>query len=727
MDNDELIRKLEEFKDYLHIGNIFVDPFRWLGGVFLKGLALILDGLEKVTDEVLLIRRFFQNPEIVAFVDSIRPFLYILLAFSILYTGYLLIFQKKFNREGIAINLFIAMAVIALLSTGMEKSIEFTDEAKEAIGTQQLYGEEQGTVSQNILSRNIYDLTEFDKNGWSSTELARPNTIPLDMIGRINLTEKFDSSRSELNMSSSGKDLSKAQLIWVGDKKDTTKFDQSGLEWNNEYYYRYSVDWFTLLTTIIVMAFTLFSIAYKLARLSFEMTFNYVLAIIVAPADIHDGQKTKKILQSIFNTFLVIILIFLSMKIYMIGTGVIADQLDGIAYLIALIAFSVAVIDGPNIVERLFGIDAGLKSGWGVLAGAYAGGKVVTGIGRSLASLAKKSNNKNSPNSSSGGGGGSGGSDGGNKPPSPNDKDNKNKCPKCGQSPCVCSGGGSGGSSGGGSGSGSSDGSVGSSGGSDTKGDGKDSKGSKDSGSGGSSGGSVAQQAEEQQGKQRNTTSKAPSPNDGDKTTSSSSVAGTAKVSDNATVRQDTGVTGVQNTVQGNTTGSTTNTGGSPTQAPTGGKPTATNTPKTTSSSGVTETAKVTDNSTVRKNTEVASEIQEVAGNTTTSSIRTGSSPTPTNAPASGSSGVGNSIARSGSHSTEKTNITTNSTVTTDTEISNHIQDVGGSTKTTTTNSGSSFIAKDQPHVNERKRPRNYSISKGNENIIEKMKRHKKK
>lgn len=389
MNDSQIIDALDRFKDYLDVGSIFSDPFRWLGWVMIKGLALIVDGLESVTDDVLLIKKFFQNPEVVAFVTTIRPFLYILLAFSILYAGFMLIYQKKFDREGMAINLFIALIVIMVLSTGMEKANDFTDDAITAINTSELYDEGEGSLSENIISRNITDLVEFDKNNWSSSELTRPNTIPLSMLSNIQIKEKFDSNRTELNMSTEGKDLSEKYTIWTSSAKDLAKLDQGGLEWNNEYYYRYSVDWITLAVTLIIMAFTLFSIAYKLARLSFELAFNYILAIVVAPADIHDGQKTKKIIQAILNTFLVIILIFLSMKVYMIGTAYLANELTGLAYLVSLIAFSVAVVDGPNIVERLFGIDAGLKNGWGLLAGAYAGGKMVTGLGKGLGNMMK--------------------------------------------------------------------------------------------------------------------------------------------------------------------------------------------------------------------------------------------------------------------------------------------------------------------------------------------------
>jgi hypothetical protein len=392
MSDSEIIEKIEEFGEYLSLGNVIGDMFRWLGWVFIKGLAFIVDGLESVTDDMLLIKQFFQNPEIVAFVDTIRPFLYILLAFSLLYAGYLLIFQKKFDREGMAINLFIALAIVVALSQGMGKANEFTDEAIKAINTTDIYEKGEGSLSDTIISQQLTDLLEFDKDGWQTTEVDPPNTLPLSMIGHVSVTEKLDEERQELEISPEGKDIVSHKLTWSVSEKELVELEDSTLmPWTNESYYRYDVNWLTLLTTLAVMAFTLFSIAYKLARLSFELTFNYVLALLVAPADIHDGQKTKKIMQSILNTFLVIILIFLSMKIYMIGTAYVATELDGLAYLIALIAFSVAVIDGPNIVERLFGIDAGLKNGWGVLAGAYAGGKLISGAGGAVMNTVNRS------------------------------------------------------------------------------------------------------------------------------------------------------------------------------------------------------------------------------------------------------------------------------------------------------------------------------------------------
>ena len=85
-------------------------------------------------------------------------------------------------------------------------------------------------------------------------------------------------------------------------------------------------------------------------------------------------EKLKAVLSNILNIFVATIMIFLSLKLYIMGTAFLHDKLSGVPYLIALAAFSMAVLDGPAVVERLFGIDIGLKSSWGMLAGGIAGG-----------------------------------------------------------------------------------------------------------------------------------------------------------------------------------------------------------------------------------------------------------------------------------------------------------------------------------------------------------------
>ncbi|MFY0779047.1 pLS20_p028 family conjugation system transmembrane protein [Peribacillus simplex] len=386
---DEVARILEEFSDFLEMTNPISYMLRWIGWVIIKGLAWLVDSLSNITDSILGLKMFYDSVEITSFVEFLIPLSVILMGFSFLYTGYQLIFQKKLNREAIIVNVFMIMFLFALIQEGMEKANQFTDKAIDALDVV-----EEGSISQKVIKDNMTDLAQFDATGWKTTELNHPNRVPKDRILKINITQAidkdFDPAGEAKEMSEIGLGVFSNRLEYddLGNPKKV-ELDDGWFTAFKEKYYRWDWNFWTIAITLAITAFTMLTIAIKLAKLFFELTFNYVLAIIIAPADIHSGQKTKQILQSILNTFLVTIMIFLSMKIYLIGTEFITDKLDGVAYLIALFAFSLAVIDGPNIVERLFGIDAGLKSSWGAVAGGYAVAKGVTGATKGTANTLK--------------------------------------------------------------------------------------------------------------------------------------------------------------------------------------------------------------------------------------------------------------------------------------------------------------------------------------------------
>ncbi|QSF35990.1 hypothetical protein ICR95_25405 (plasmid) [Priestia megaterium] len=371
MKDEEILKKLREFSEYLDVGNIVTYMLRKVGWACIQLLSFLVDGLEGITDSILGIKTFFNSPEIQDFITKIQPFLYVLLAFSFLYIGYMLIIQKKVNREQIMINIFISMAVLLLLNTSMLKADKFTDQAIEAVDLN-----EKGTVSEKIIKSNITDVAQFDLTKWKSPKLKEPNKVPQKNIMMIDITEKID-DKFKVNKKDTLSDEGQKILT---NKADITPDGKEGLvELNNgwfdffpELYYRWSWNFWTIAVSLFVIGMTLLFTSIKLAKLCFELGFNSILAQIVAPADVADGQKLKAVLKNILNTFLVTIMIFISMKVYLMGTVFISDKLEGIPYLIALIAFSIAVVDGPVMCERLFGIDAGLKSGWGALAGGFA-------------------------------------------------------------------------------------------------------------------------------------------------------------------------------------------------------------------------------------------------------------------------------------------------------------------------------------------------------------------
>ncbi|PHD46594.1 hypothetical protein COF67_22400 [Bacillus toyonensis] len=383
MKDEEILKVLETFSDYLQVGDIVNYVLRWLGWFLIVGLSLVVDALEGVTDAILGIKGFFNSPEIQNFVDMLYPLFVVLLAISFLYIGYMFIMNKQMNRSQIIINIFITLSVLCLLSTGMTKVDKFTDDAIAVVKSEQ-----KGSLSDEIIKKNITDVAVIDQNGWKKKEDMNPkNHIPEKNIRQIDITEKIDSDfefAKDKELSEGGQDILKNKRVMDGmGVASLAELKDGWFDFFPEKYYRWHWNFWNIFFTLLITGLTLLLVSIKLARLFYELAFNYLLANILAPADVANGQKLKAVLSNILNIFIATIMIFLSLKLYIMGTAFLHDKLNGVPYLIALAAFSMAVLDGPAVVERLFGIDIGLKSSWGMLVGGYALGKGIAGLASS--------------------------------------------------------------------------------------------------------------------------------------------------------------------------------------------------------------------------------------------------------------------------------------------------------------------------------------------------------
>ncbi len=56
-------------------------------------------------------------------------------------------------------------------------------------------------------------------------------------------------------------------------------------------------------------------------------------------------------------------------------------------------SINAAVIDGPNLIERIFGIDSGVKSGWSIVSAGYMGMKGAISTAKGLDSIANSIKN----------------------------------------------------------------------------------------------------------------------------------------------------------------------------------------------------------------------------------------------------------------------------------------------------------------------------------------------
>lgn len=159
----------------------------------------------------------------------------------------------------------------------------------------------------------------------------------------------------------------------------------------SSYYYRYKVDMFPIflseIATILVMVFTFF----KVVRLCYELIVNHFFAYIFAITDIASGAKLREVLKSILSTYVVLIYCSVAISLFNTFQAWIFDSsiFNNFEASICIIPVAMAVIDGPNLIERLFGIDAGIKSGFHTAMGLMHAGKTALGMGKAAWNLGK--------------------------------------------------------------------------------------------------------------------------------------------------------------------------------------------------------------------------------------------------------------------------------------------------------------------------------------------------
>ena len=164
-----------------------------------------------------------------------------------------------------------------------------------------------------------------------------------------------------------------------------------GVAWTdllNTYYYRYEIDWLESFLEIISIAIIYLFFSYKVVRTLYEVVFSEILAMLYSP-NLTNGQKTIKILDGIKDSYIIILLSLVSVRLYMIAIEYISGKnWNGFTKGMFLLFIAFAVIDGPNLVQRITGLDAGLSDGMQKVMSAYYAGGMMAGAARGAGHIA---------------------------------------------------------------------------------------------------------------------------------------------------------------------------------------------------------------------------------------------------------------------------------------------------------------------------------------------------
>ena len=362
----------------LELGNVFESCIRWVGWNLITLLAKLVNGIEKTANKVYTLNGFFNSSEVNQLIERYEPIVWTILAISIGILGFKIIFNRQQNRNELPSNILFSILVVVLLSTFMTKMNNIT---KFAIDT---LNKPNQSITDTLVKESLYDIYYLDDNDFDLE--GEKNKISANSIYNIDINEALESKEVK------DSDLFKKKIVFNenGDRK-LVKLEKGWFS-IDEMYYRYNIDFIPVIISLGAIGIAFVCIMLKVIRLLFELAFNKFFVTLLAFTDISDGKKLKEMVKHIISIFVVIFITAVLTNMYMLYNSWLTKSLvsnglgdNGVLKILFIVGGAIAVVDGPNLVERILGIDAGLKSSWGTLMAGYGVAKGALNGGKALA------------------------------------------------------------------------------------------------------------------------------------------------------------------------------------------------------------------------------------------------------------------------------------------------------------------------------------------------------
>ncbi|WP_449354680.1 pLS20_p028 family conjugation system transmembrane protein [Virgibacillus natechei] len=433
---DKLKNLYEDLAAILDVssGWLYDDLIRNIGWGIIQALVWINNWIEGVATDVVTLGGVYDNPAMNRFIETIQPYVLGMFVVTLIVVGFQFMLNKIEKRNEVLMNVLIAVSVIVILPTLMSMMDDLLNEGVSAL-------DEPGTLSDNVLKRNIADVMYYVDSGFNyasgsneETVAGNENLLPhppdskkndigttdytfgnqLEDPSSIEVNEKLDIQKDEgwfswttkpwvnelkekQNSGGRGYDFLTQRLVSTGDGgKRIVDLNTNTVPATNlgqQSYYRYHVNWGITMATLAVTAFALIITTIKIGRAMFDLAFHQLFAMFTAATDLTGGQRLKKVLVEIASTFAVIFVMMVLLRMFIIyaqWANDLEQQIGIIGTILLLIAGAWALIDAPDIVQRLLGIDAGLRSGWQAMMGGYAAGRMIGAGGKMTAQAGGK-------------------------------------------------------------------------------------------------------------------------------------------------------------------------------------------------------------------------------------------------------------------------------------------------------------------------------------------------
>lgn len=387
-----------DYDDLFEQNDIVSNAIRSLLMGLLSLIVRLADAASGLFEKSFGMMDFTKYGPVKAFINDWNVVWGALICVSLAWLGITLVFNSD-KKPKIATNLCVAILVVTSMTwmVGKMNTLLTKDIRNEILGV-----EASNETIYQMLGTNIHDLLYIDK------------VAGIENLGKKNADgEKYADAATPLNKKM-WKALDVNEVVFPDDVKDESKVimehyktdipDENGgttalisecydgVAWTdllNTYYYRYSIDWLAAILEMLSLAIIYIFFTYKVVRTFYEIVFQEILAMLYS-TNLTNGQKGLKVLDGIKDSYIIIMLSLVSIRLYLLATQYIAGKSwDGFSKGFILFCVALAVIDGPNIIQRLTGMDAGMSDGMQKVMSAYYASNVAAGMGKAAFGAAR--------------------------------------------------------------------------------------------------------------------------------------------------------------------------------------------------------------------------------------------------------------------------------------------------------------------------------------------------
>ncbi|HHA5680202.1 pLS20_p028 family conjugation system transmembrane protein [Enterococcus faecium] len=385
----------------------------WLGWAVVKGMFTVTDSIQNMIPDVLDLFNFIESTGLNNVYQSVMNTIVVgLMILSLMFVGYKMITGKgTIDLKSVGTNIVMSVALILLMPTMISSGIQFSKIFYNDATT--ITNSDDG-VAWSLIKQGVTDLAYINKTDqYSSIDKTEDrNKLTRKNFQQTDLTQVLtDKVIDKLEKENPAADNLRYELVENSNNEFVaTKFSDNFLSTFSDSlksgYYRYQANLWGISIGLTALAIAYFFSAFVIITAILELAFKRVLGVLVFATDIETGQRSKVVLSDILQCYLTVGFQGFGLSMFAMfinflnaGQGISTNIfIKTIAYICAVFV----LIKGSGTVMRYFGVDIGLKEGYGQLASAFGMGAMLFRKGSTGFNRAKGSGNGNGSDSGEG-------------------------------------------------------------------------------------------------------------------------------------------------------------------------------------------------------------------------------------------------------------------------------------------------------------------------------------